>query len=124
MFKEAMTALAILAGLVATTANAAGDKLREGRMEARFSQMDADADGQVTAAEITAHVAARFAAADANNDGALSAEELAQQAEGKRAKRAAKRFERMDADNSGGLSMEEFAKARGRGKQGNERKAD
>lgn len=135
MFKESITVLAIVAGLVATSAQARdGDNDRKGAQhEARFSQMDTNGDGQVTAEEINAQATARFVAADvdgngalsmeemqvaaqsmqtqrllkrfdANGDGALSAEELAMPESGK----GAKRFERMDADNSGDVSLEEM----------------
>lgn len=143
MFKETMTAFAIVAGLVATSAQAkeGGDK-----MEARFTQMDVDGDGQVTVAELEARAAARFAETDTNGDGVLSKAEALAAAETREAKRLAKRvekrFERMDADKdgnltkeeaqgrrdpakmiakldtdkSGGVSLEEFAKARHHGK--------
>lgn len=138
MFKESITVLAIVAGLVATTAQA-----RDGgeQREARFAQIDTNSDGQVTADELTAQAAARFAAADANNDGALtvdemkaqmqehkngrmlkrfdtnedgklSDEEMAKAADGRMGKRMTKRFEKMDADNSGSITLEEMT-ARG-----------
>jgi Ca2+-binding EF-hand superfamily protein len=134
MFKETMTALAIVAGLVATSAQA-----REGGegMQARFAQIDVNGDGEITAEEMKAQATARFAAADTNGDGALtqeemsaakqgkhkerllkrfdtngdgalSAEELNKAPEGKKGGRAAKHFDRMDADDSGSLTLEEM----------------
>lgn len=137
MFKETFTALAIVAGLVATGAQA-----REGsdHMQERYGQIDANGDGQITVEEMNAQAAARFAAADAdgngalsqaemagaiqsrrsarllerfdtNKDGSLSAGELAAmdgKNDGKREARASKYFERMDADKSGDLSPAEM----------------
>jgi Ca2+-binding EF-hand superfamily protein len=136
MLKESITALAIVAGLVATSAQARdGEQDRGAQREARFAQMDANGDGQLTAEEIVARSAARFAAADSDGDGAitldemkaqarsndrfmarfdadkdgtLSAEELAKAEDSRMGKRAAKHFERMDADNSGGITLEEM----------------
>lgn len=134
MFKETFTVLAIVAGLVATGAQARDD---DGRMQDRFGQIDTNGDGQVTTDEMRAQAAARFAAADAdgngaltreeisasmqernkdrllkrfdsNGDGALSAEELASADAGRMGKRAGKHFDRMDADNSGDISLEEM----------------
>ena len=134
MFKETFTALAIVAGLVATGAQA-----RDGddRMQERFSQIDVNSDGQVTTDEMRVHAAARFAENDAdgngalsldeitkgmqgkhkerllkrfdtNGDGALSAEELAAMDNDKGNSRAAKHFERMDADKSGDITLAEM----------------
>lgn len=139
MFKESITVLAVVVGLVATSAQAREEGHKDGgpKLEERFSQIDADGDGQVTAQELQAQGAARFAAADANGDGALTAEEmtgasqgkhkerllkrfdtdgdgalsaaeLEKVGEGKMGKRAAKRFEKLDADNSGSVTMEEM----------------
>lgn len=134
MFKESITVFAIVAGLVATSAQA-----RDGGdgMHARFAQIDTNSDGQVTAEEMQAQAVARFAAADANSDGALTSEEMMAAAQskhkerllkrfdtdgdgalsaaeldnvggGKKGHRAAKHFDRMDADNSGDVTLEEM----------------
>lgn len=134
MFKETFTVLAIVAGLVATGAQARDNGAQ---MQDRFGQMDLNSDGQVTVEELQTQAAARFAAADtdgngalskeelaasmqerhkerllkrfdANGDGALSGEELSKLETGKMGKRGAKRFERMDADNSGDISLAEL----------------
>jgi len=137
MFKETFTALVIVAGLVATGAQA-GDN--GAQMQDRFGQIDTNANGQITVEEMTARAAARFTRNDAdgngaltleeitkgmqgmrkerllkqfdsNGDGSLSGEELAGMETGKdakHAKRAAKHFERMDADNSGDISLVEM----------------
>lgn len=133
MFKETFTALAIVAGLVATGAQA-----REGsdRMQERFGQIDANGDGQITVEEMNAQAEVRFAAADADGNGALSPEEMTSGKQGRRSarllerfdtdkdgslnateltamdnephERAAKHFDRMDADKSGDLSLAEM----------------
>ncbi len=80
-----------------------------------FSAIDADANGEITQAEITAFQAARFAAADTDSDGQLTLEEMTAQmaSTGDRgtSARAAKRLEKMlahlDTDDSGTLSLEE-----------------
>jgi len=136
MLKESITVLAVVAGLIATSAQARdGEQDRSAQREARFSQIDANSDGQITAQELTAQAAARFAAADtdgdaaltleemkaqarsnermlsrfdADNNGTLSDDELAKAEDSKMGKRAAKHFERMDADNSGGITLAEM----------------
>lgn len=138
MFKESITVLAVIAGLVATTAHA-----RDGgdQREARFAQIDTNSDGQVTAEELTAQAVSRFAKADANSDGALtmdemkaaaqehhkdrllkrfdanedgtlSDEEMAKASDGRMGKRMTKRFEKLDADNSGSITLEEMTARR------------
>mgnify|MGYP003111620974 FL=1 len=103
MFKETFTALAIVAGLVATGAQA-----REGsdRMQERFGQIDANGDGQITVEELNAQAAARFAAVDADGNGALSPEEMTF---GKQGRRSARLLERFDTDKDGSLSAAELA---------------
>ncbi len=138
MLKESITVLTVIAGLVATTAQA-----RDGgdQPEARFALIDTNSDGQVTAEELTAQAASRFAKADANSDGALtmdemkaaaqehhkdrllkrfdanedgtlSDEEMAKASEGRMGKRMTKRFEKLDADNSGSITLEEMTARR------------
>jgi len=80
-----ITAL-VIAGLTATTI--AGVALAEGpggmgmmrggpMAGLDFAAVDADKDGKITVAEMTAHRAARFAAADTDKDGKLNEAELA-----------------------------------------------
>ncbi len=82
----------------------------------QFEEVDANADGKVTAEEIQAYEKARFDAADTNGDGSLSAEEM-QASMAKRAEeRAAQRqkmmtermMKRMDANKDGVLSFDEM----------------
>ncbi len=81
-----------------------------------FDTVDADKDGKVTPAEVTAARAARFAAADANADGKLDRAELAAQAQKMMAERmAARALDMLDADRDGALSAEEMADGPGMG---------
>jgi len=84
-------------------------------LEERFAEMDANGDGKVTAAELTAYQTARFAKADTNNDGRLSLIELDAAHAGKREQRIARMIAWHDADGDGMLSAEEMPK-RGPGK--------
>ncbi|KEJ89240.1 EF-hand domain-containing protein [Sulfitobacter donghicola] len=117
MFKETMTALAIVAGLVATTAQA-----RDGGegMQARFAQIDANGDGEISAEELQAQVAARFAAADANKDGALTADEMMAAREGKHKERLLKRFDKNGDGALSGEELDEMSKGKG-GKKGDKK---
>ncbi len=115
MKRFAFPALALVTLVAAMPAWAEGGK-RGGdgaMMLETFDAIDADKDGKLTEAEISAFRAARFAAADADKNGLLSAEELAamhmSQATGRMAKRSAKMIEHLDADEDGQLSAEELA---------------
>ena len=72
-----------------------GGKGKKGMM---FEMLDANADGNVTKAEVEAANAARFAEIDANSDGELTKDEMTAHREAKRAEWEAKRAERMAAD--------------------------
>ena len=82
-----------------------------------FEELDADANGSVTEAEMQAHRAAGFATADTDGDGSLSRAELEAKMksgkEGRMERRLDKMMERMDADENGSLSKEEMADAGG-----------
>ncbi|MCU0899018.1 MAG: histidine kinase [Cypionkella sp.] len=77
-----------------------------------FTAMDADKDGKVTEAELTAHRAAQIAAVDSDGDGFLTAAELAAahvKAATERAEaRATQMIEHRDADGDGKLSAAEM----------------
>lgn len=122
MFKETFTMLAIAAGLVATSAQAqdAGSSDKSARMEARFAQLDADSNGQVTLEELQAQATARFAAIDVNSDGALTQEEMTAARKAMHTERLLKRF---DADGDGTLNAAELSEM-GNGKMGNHKKGD
>ena len=102
MNKEIILAAAIVAGFAASGATA-----RDGGSH-RFSEIDADGNGQVTQEEMAAHVDARFAAADTDGDGFLDTEELMAQAMARAEGRAARMLERLDSDGDGALSAEEL----------------
>ena len=76
-----------------------------------FETIDADGNGEITQAEISAFEAAKFAEADTNRDGLLSKEEILAQFEGRNSDRADRRIERMishlDANEDGSISLEE-----------------
>ena len=114
-----LTALALagaigLAGLA--PAFAAGDSDHGERMGHRgeriFKMLDANGDGQITKAEITAKQKAEFEAADTNKDGVLSKQEMIAAATAKMAKRIEARVDRMmskkDSDKDGSLSLTEM----------------
>lgn len=65
---------------------------------------DADKDGNLTRAELSAHLDERFAKLDKNGDGSITKEERKEA----RADRKAARFAKLDTDGNGSLSLEEF----------------
>jgi EF hand len=77
-----------------------------------FAAIDADADGRVTEAELTAWRAGRVTALDANADGLLSAEEIKAghlaRAEARATEMAARMVAEHDADGDGLLSVAEI----------------
>jgi Ca2+-binding EF-hand superfamily protein len=133
MYRETLTAVAIIAGLVASTAQAENHARDEGKraewMQARFVQMDTNGDGQLAVDELVTQATARFNAADADGNGALTLEEMrAARAEGGKARmpregnadksekpanpergaRMERMFERIDADSSGDVTLAEM----------------
>ncbi|MGR3503314.1 EF-hand domain-containing protein [Pseudaestuariivita sp.] len=123
-------AIALLGGASLTLA--AGDlaaKEPRAQVAPAFEELDADADGSVTAAELeafgAARWAARFAAIDTDGNGAVSAEELAAAADKRAAVRsarhAARMIERLDADGDGALSLAELAERGGSDRRGGDR---
>ncbi len=102
-----MVGLAAMIALMPVTASAKGGE------RASFEQLDADGDGALTAAELTAHAATRFDSADANSDGFLTTDELTAAAKSDANKRMEKRVERMmkhhDEDGDGKLSKAEMS---------------
>ena len=120
-----LAAVALPLGVMAQDAPAAG--AGEGQMagpmdgharggfgaDVMFDQLDADADGKVTAEEIAAARQARVTGLDANSDGLISASELAARTmEGMQARAdamAARRIAAQDVDGDGMLSAAELA---------------
>ncbi|NEX45765.1 EF-hand domain-containing protein [Pseudotabrizicola algicola] len=78
-----------------------------------FAAIDADQDGKITQAEVTAWRAAQSAALDADGDGLISAEEIAAMHIRTATERAATHADRMiaelDTDGDGKLSAAELA---------------
>ena len=116
-----MTKLAttsILAAMAALTLTAtfveARDRGRGGPdLEQIFERFDANADGQITQAEIDGAAETRFAEFDANGDGMVSEEEYTAEASQRAAERAAERFASLDADGDGMLSRDVLEARRG-----------
>lgn len=108
--KIAALALAILAGLGLSTAEA-----RDGRPAMDFSTLDADGSGEITAEDAEALRDSRFAAVDANGDGAVTLEEFQAHAATQATDRAAEMFARLDADGDGTLSRDVLERGGRRG---------
>lgn len=103
------TGVAVVAILF--TAGAVLAKPGERSMRMSFEQIDANADGQITRAEIDDLRAERFAKVDADGDGGLSLDELTREATENAADRAEKMMKRLDANADGTLSPEELGGA-------------
>ncbi len=101
---------AMLAGAI-THSYAAGD--HGSKMRANFEEIDANADGLISAEELSAHRQARFDATDTDGNGALSREEITARAEAKQDDRRARfidrMFEKRDANADGQITFEEMA---------------
>jgi hypothetical protein len=84
-----------------------------------MSDFDANDDGNVTRAEVSAKINERFAQLDTDGDGKVSESELAAIRDARRAER----FDRLDTNGDGSLSRAEMdaahqKRAEGRGKRG------
>jgi len=78
-----------------------------------FETLDANGDGQLTRAELDAHMKAGFDRRDTDGDGVLSRSELEAQAHKNASNRLDRRIGRIDADGDGAISFEEMSEARG-----------
>lgn len=89
-----------------------GDDMRGEGMRPSFEELDADADGKVTRAEMQRHGQARFEAADSDGDGKLSRAELEARMAARQAEMRTTMLDRMiawrDADGDGSLSLVEM----------------
>lgn len=107
---------AILAGAATQGIAGSGEGKRQYGPKHSFEELDANGDGQITEAEMQAHMQARFDTADTDGDGKLSRDELSARMEARQAERRAKRldwmFENRDADGDGALTMEEMRAGR------------
>jgi Ca2+-binding EF-hand superfamily protein len=104
----------VIATLLATTAGAAFAQdatTREERRAAVFAELDANADGSVSAEEFAAG-ANMFARADTNGDGLLTAEEIAASVGERAAQRAERMIARLDTNGDGSLSEDEIKSRR------------
>lgn len=81
-----------------------------------FEEVDANADGLVTPAELEAHRAARFAATDADGNGSLSRAEIEARMlinqEERRVKFLDRMFSKRDANGDGQLTLDEMTAGR------------
>lgn len=114
-FMMTVAAGALLTGGLAATGALAKDD-GPGRGGARGGMMmmaDANKDGNLTKAELTASLEARFAKMDVNGDGTLTKEDR----DLRRQQRLDARFTQLDADRNGQISKSEFT-------TGHERRAD
>ncbi|SCM67152.1 EF-hand domain-containing protein [Donghicola eburneus] len=108
-----LAGLAASAMLMVTTAQARpGGMMGHGDRPA-FAELDANADGEVSAEEFEAFRAAKFAEADTDGDGALSPDEMVARMEAQRAEQMRSRMlQRFDTDGDGKISPEEMAAKR------------
>lgn len=108
------TALVLIALAAATTIAVAAPGDRGGmRGGPDFSELDANGDGVLTSADLTAAAEARFASLDTDSDGQVTQSELAaaadQRDQDRRERRMSAMLERFDTDSSGSLSLEELS---------------
>lgn len=95
--------LAVAGGALA---GARHDGAHDGPMVAKF---DRDGDGTIKVAQIEADAAKRAADIDSNADGRITAAEVDAHRERMRQARAEQRLLRLDADKDGSVSTEEYA---------------
>ena len=99
-----------VATLIAASSPAFANHHKDGGAD--FAQIDANADGQITQAELDAFAAGRFDAIDTNGDGSIDADELiaarSAQNEARAKARAEKMIERADENGNGVLEQEEM----------------
>ena len=98
----ALAATCLVATPVMAESGARGDRM--------FQRLDADADGSITVAEVTARKTAQFTEADADGKGLLDADEREAMIEQQRQRHRAARNggPLLDADGDGNLSLAEF----------------
>lgn len=99
-----MTKKIILLSSLGAVALAGGAAFATQHAGGPLKRIDANGDGAITRAEVTAHVDKRFARMDANSDGAISAADR----EARFEERGERRFERLDADKNGAISRAEW----------------
>ena len=105
-----LTAFAVLGTVAMVQAkggNGADHAARPG-----FSELDADGDGKIRAAELEAMRKARFDAMDTDSNGAISVEEFTSARDTARQKRIERMIERMDANSNGAIEFDELGAGR------------
>ncbi|MGC4250731.1 MAG: calcium-binding protein [Sphingobium sp.] len=112
-FMMTVAAGALLTGGLAASAIASAQDGpgRGGPRGGMMMMADANKDGNLTKAELTASLEARFAKMDVNKDGKLSKEDW----ELRRQQRQEARFAQLDTDKNGQISKAEFTAPRDRG---------
>ncbi|WP_171096989.1 EF-hand domain-containing protein [Ruegeria sp. HKCCD7255] len=103
---------AIVVTAIAVTGSSALAKGGRDRALPTFQELDANGDGVISEAEVTAFGQQRFGAADTDGDGQLSLEELQASAQARASERASKMFDKHDVNQDGFLSTDELPKPR------------
>lgn len=110
-----LTIAALVTVVIAGATYTAMAQHHRGGPRQMLEQVDANADGAVTKAEIEAHRTDKFASADTNGDNLVSAAEFEEfsiaERERKQAERRAKRFAKLDANGDGMITADEHAAA-------------
>ena len=86
----------------------AGQRLDANGFPPHLSAIDTNADGKLSAAEISAAEDARVARLDANADGEVTAEEFKAHREARRQERSQKMMARLDTNGDGVVSTDEL----------------
>ncbi|SIT12350.1 Ca2+-binding protein, EF-hand superfamily [Roseivivax lentus] len=110
MIHGTFTTSLLIAALAGGAAFAHPPEMRgaDGLRGPSFEMLDADADGQLTEAELAAQAAARFAERDSDGDGQLSVAEILAHRQAAQAERIARRIARLDQNGDGALSYAEI----------------
>jgi len=102
----------VFAGGMTGIASADGPRGERGMGQVDFETLDRTGDGLLTGEDFAAAADARFAELDADGDGEVTEAEFLERAGENAAERAAEMFARLDADGDGVLSRDVF-EARG-----------
>lgn len=94
----------ILASTLGVVALAGGVAAYASQHGGPMGRMDANSDGAISRAEVTAQVDKHFTRMDADGDGAITTEDRATRMEA----RGERRFERFDANSDGAISRAEW----------------
>lgn len=77
-----------------------------------FEELDANADGQISAEEFQNARTARFATADSNGDGLMSRDEIVAAIQARAGDQADRMIKRFDANGDGSVALDEMPKPR------------